>query len=310
MIKRLAIVAAALAALATAAVALAAPDRTGTVAVGTPYSWEGGPLTGAAATAEVEQEVPCDAPQQCDRTLLKAEPGQMTVDIKGDDNAVDLDMFVYRSDKDGTVGKFIKSSTGSTAQEHTVFEAEEGYYLVTVTPATAAGAMLTGKASELPLPPAPADQTFGNDPTLPSGGSGGAGGGSTGGGTSGGGQATSLANDLAPTTVARKPGSRNVRSLTGTARDRDGKIAYVDVALARVAGKGCQTLSASGKFVKIKKCTAPHFIRAKGTTSWKLSLKRKLKPGRYVVYAQATDNFGRADEGFGSANAKRFTVKE
>jgi hypothetical protein len=315
MTRRIALLAVAVTALTTA-VALAAPDHTGSLTPNGPaFTWDGGPLTGGAATSDVEAAVPCDPPQACDQTLLKVDPGQATVDITSSDpNAVDLDMFVFRSDKDGNAGKSVKSSTGPSATEHVVFEADAGYYLVKVTPATAAGGTFKGKATELPLPPAPADQTFGNDPNLPSSG-GGSGGGSTGGGTgttTGGGtpQATSLANDLAPSTVAKKPGSRRVRALSGTARDRDGKVAYVDVALARVAGTGCQTLTASGSFVKIKKCTAPHFVRAKGTTAWKLALKRALKPGTYVVYARATDNLGRVDAGFGSANAKRFTVKK
>ena len=309
MTGRIAALAVAVTAITTA-VAFAAPDHTGSVEPNGPaFTWDGGPLTGGSATSDLESQVPCDPPGFCDRTLLKVEPGQMTVDISSTDpNSVDLDMFVFRSDKDGTEGKAVKSSAGSTANEHTSFEAEAGYYLVKVTPATAAGGTFKGKASELPLPPEPGETSFGNDPTLPSGGGGTTGGGST--GTTGGGQATSQANDLAPTTTAKRPGSRGVRALTGTARDRDGRVAYVDVALARVAGKGCQTLAASGKFVKIKKCTAPHFVRAKGTTSWKLSLKHALKPGKYVLYARATDNLGRADEGFGSANAKRFTVKK
>ena len=310
MRTRIAIIAAALAALATAAVALAAPDRNGAVtAAGPAFTWDGGPLTGASETSDVEEKVPCDAPQACDQTLLKVDAGQMTVDTSSDDpSSQDLDMFIYRSDKDGTVGKFIKSSTGPDPNEHAVFEAEPGYYLVKVSAALAAGGTFKGKASELPLPPLPPEQTFGNDPNPPSGGSTGSTGGGTG-ATSGGGPATSLANDLAPSTTAKKPKSRNVRSLSGTARDRDGRVAYVDVALARVVGKGCQTLTASGKFVKVRKCTAPHFLRAKGTTSWKLSLQRKLKPGKYVLYARATDNLGRIDAGFGAANAKRFVVK-
>jgi hypothetical protein len=313
MTRRIALLAVAVTALTTA-VALAAPDRTGSLTPDGPaFTWDGGPLTGESQYTDVEAVAPCDPPQACDRTLLKVEGGQVTVDTTSKDpNTTDLDMFVYRSDKDGTEGKSIKTSAGPTADEHAVFEADPGYYLVKLMPANATGGTYKGKATELPLPPVPADQTFGNDPNLPS--SGGSGGGSTGGGTGtttggGTGQATSQANDLAPSTTARKPRSRRVRALSGTARDRDGKIAYVDVAVARVVGKGCQTLTASGSFVTIKKCTAPHFVRARGTTAWKLSLKRALRPGTYVVYARATDNLGRVDAGFGSANAKRFKVK-
>ena len=315
MSKKIVLVAVLATALMTA-VALAAVDRKGRLTAGGPaYTWTGGPLTGGSADSDVESQAPCDAPQACDRTLLQVDPGQVTIDTSsGDPNSVDMDLFVYKSDKDGAQGALVKSSAGGDPTEHVSFEAAAGYYLVKMTPAIAAGGTFKGKASELPLPPPPPEGSYGNDPSLPSsgGGSGGSGGssgsaGATDGGTSG--QATSQADDLAPSTVARRPGSRRVRALSGTATDRDGRIAYVDVALARVASKSCQTLTASGRFVKIKKCTAPHFLRAKGTTAWRLALKHALKPGRYVLYARATDNLGRVDAGFGAANAKRFTVK-
>jgi hypothetical protein len=314
MSKKILLVAVLATALFTA-VALAAPDRKGSLTPGGPaFSWTGGPLTGTYADSDAEAQAPCDVPQTCDQTLLQVDAGQVTVDTSSDDpNSVDMDLFVYKSDKDGTQGDLVKSSAGGDPTEHVSFEATAGYYLVKMTPAIAAGGTYKGKASELPLPPPPSEQTYGNDPTLPSsgGGSQGAGGqdgsGSTSG--SGGGQATSLADDLAPTTTARRPGGRRVRTLTGTARDRDGRVAYVDVGLVRIAGKRCSSLTASGRFVRIKKCGAPRFLRARGTTSWSLALRHALASGRYVLYARATDNLGRIDAGFGAANSKRFTIR-
>ena len=42
------------------------------------------------------------------------------------------------------------------------------------------------------------------------------------------------------------------------------------------------------------RCVPTRFLRAKGTTSWRLALSRRLPAGRYAIYARAVDIAGRA----------------
>lgn len=311
--RRIIAMAVAAMALLITATALAAQDRSGTITVNGPaYAWDGGPVTGAVATAEVGDSVPCDVPgKDCDDTLLTVDAGQVSVKTSSaDPNSADLDLYVYRSDANATEGKFIKSSTGPDASEQVTFDAEAGNYLVRVVPATAAGGTFKGEAKELPPVPRPpvTPPDYGTDPT-PSGGSGsGSGTTTTGGGTNGSG--TFPADDRAPDTKVTAPSAKNaIRSLHGTATDADGSIAYVDVALVRVGTKSCKGLTAGGSFKKVKKCAAPRFLRAKGGKKWSLKLKHALTAGKYVVFARATDDQGRPEGGFGPANRRTFTVK-
>ena len=60
-------------------------------------------------------------------------------------------------------------------------------------------------------------------------------------------------------------------------------------------------MTAKGSFTKTK-CAAPKYLAAKGTTSWSLKLKKKLKKGSYVVLVKATDDTG-------NTSTARTTVK-
>lgn len=311
--RRIIAMAVAAMALLITATAFAAPDRSGSVAPNGPaYAWDGGPITGAVATAEVGDSVPCDVPgKDCDDTLLTVEAGQAAVKTSSDDaNSADLDLYVYRSDANGTEGKFIKSSTGPDASEQVTFDADAGNYLVRVVPATAADGTFKGEAKELPAVPRPpvTPPDYGTDPA-PAGSGGGSGSGTTtGGGTNG--SAAFPADDRAPDTKVTAPSTKKaIRSLHGTATDSDGSIAYVDVALVRVGAKSCKGLTVNGSFKKVKKCAAPRFLRAKGGKAWSLKLKHALTAGKYVVFARATDDQGRPEGGFGPANRRTFTVK-
>jgi hypothetical protein len=293
------LISAALGSLATAT-AIAAPDHTGTVAAGAPaFTWEGGPISGSLATTDVYLNVPCDSPgNDCDDTLLQTTvnggaTAQGSVKITGPENT-DLDLFVYRSDASGEPGAFVKSSAGSTANEQVTFEVDPGYYLVRVYAATAAAASYKGEAKVIARP-IPGEVNYGVDPADP------------GAGQAGGGR-TTLANDLAPTSTARPPRLRQSRALTGTARDQDGKVAYVDVALVRTLSRSCLALTATGRWRKIAKCSAPPFLRAKGTTRWRLMLPRRLAKGLYIVSSRATDNLGRREGGFNRRNQVRFRI--
>src|SRR3954452_21227248 len=113
------------AAAIVAAVALAAPNHSGTVSQAAPYKWDGGPVSGANETASVSSQS-CSLPASgCDFTLLHtSEDGQLSVRVEGpDDGATDIDLYLYASDKDGKQGDPLKSSTGSTATESVVYDA-------------------------------------------------------------------------------------------------------------------------------------------------------------------------------------------
>jgi hypothetical protein len=293
------LIAASLGTLATAT-AIAAPDHTGTVTAGAPaFTWEGGPISGSLATTDVYLNVPCDAPgNDCDDTLLNVSvsgggTAQGSVKITGPANT-DLDLFVYRSDANGEPGAFVKSSAGSTANEQVTFEVDPGYYLVRVYAATAAAATYKGEAKVIARP-LPGEVNYGVDPADP------------GAGQSGGGS-TTLSGDLAPTSTVRAPRSSRPRVLTGTARDADGKVAYVDVAVVRKLSRSCLALTATGRWRKLAKCSAPRFLRAKGTTRWRLTLPRGLTKGLYIVSSRATDNLGRREAGFDKRNQVRFRI--
>jgi hypothetical protein len=282
--------------------AAVAADHSGSVtADSAAFTWDGGPLNGALSTTDVYENVPCDAPgNDCDDTLINVlvpagHTAQGTVTIAGGtDN--DLDLFLYRSDASGKVGDPIQDSAGPDANESLTFDADPGYYLIRVVAATATDATYKGTV-KIVSRPVPGEVNYGVDPADPgAGGQNGLG-------------PTSLANDLAPTTIAKPPASSQSRLLRGTARDRDGKVAYVDVGLVQVRKSGCRTLRPNGTWVRIRKCSVPTFIRAKGTTRWSLKLRKRLAKGTYVVFSRATDNLGRREGGFNRRNRIRFVVK-
>jgi hypothetical protein len=70
-----------------------------------------------------------------------------------------------------------------------------------------------------------------------------------------------------------------------------GKVARVEVAISRKAGKGrCRFVTRSGKLTSARKCSKPVFLKATGTTRW--SLSTKLKPGKYTILVRARDAAG------------------
>jgi hypothetical protein len=71
-----------------------------------------------------------------------------------------------------------------------------------------------------------------------------------------------------------------------------GKVARVEVAISRKAGKKCRFVASSGKLGSARKCSRPVFLRAKGTTSWSLSVKRKLPHAKYTILVRARDAAG------------------
>ena len=125
------------------------------------------------------------------------------------------------------------------------------------------------------------------------------------------GQGASPSANAAPNSYVSSPragSKRTIRRITGTTSD-DGDVARVGVGLVRRTAKGCVGLDAKGRWVRLAKCTVPPMLPARGTVSWTLTLKRALSPGRYVVYARATDTEGAVEGGYGRENAVPFTIK-
>ena len=71
-----------------------------------------------------------------------------------------------------------------------------------------------------------------------------------------------------------------------------GKVARVEVAISRKAGKKCRFVASSGKLGSARKCSKPVFLKAKGTTTWNLGLKRKLPHAKYTILVRARDAAG------------------
>jgi hypothetical protein len=102
-------------------------------------------------------------------------------------------------------------------------------------------------------------------------------------------------------------------------------LAKVDIALLRRVGKtaafsrhkakpSCQWLrSGRAKFKRLKpkhgKCATPRFLRAQGTSSWVFRLRKGLPPGKYVLYARATDSSGNAETGFSAKQGNRIAFR-
>jgi hypothetical protein len=76
--------------------------------------------------------------------------------------------------------------------------------------------------------------------------------------------------------------------LRGRASDAGcgGGVARVEVAISRKAGKKCRFIGAAGS----RSCAKPVFLKAKGTTSWSLTVK--LPRGGYTVQVRARDRAG------------------
>ena len=153
------------AALAAAAPALAAPARTGELndVDHLSYSWDfAGPGTGLFGDATVADHAPCTAvAQTCDFTLIHVggqTPGDLAITTSTTDQTlVDLDSYIYASDKDGTQGDQLAQANGFTPNETASTAVEPGgYYLVKVAYMTGFGAY-SGKAEFAPFVPDPED---------------------------------------------------------------------------------------------------------------------------------------------------------
>src|SRR4051812_22300972 len=162
--RRLLLVTAA-AVLAAGAPAFAAPARTGEIndVDHLSYGWDfAGPGIGLMGDATVADHAPCTAvAQTCDFTLIHVggqTPGDLAVTTSTSDKTlVDLDTYIYASDKDGTQGDQLALANGFTPNETASTSVDPGrYYLVKVAYMTGVGAY-SGKAEFTPFVPDPED---------------------------------------------------------------------------------------------------------------------------------------------------------
>ena len=71
-----------------------------------------------------------------------------------------------------------------------------------------------------------------------------------------------------------------------------GKVARVQVAVIKKAGKRCRFLTADGALLKPVTCAIPASIVASGKRHWKVHPRHRVPPGHYVVVAVAIDDVG------------------
>jgi hypothetical protein len=123
------------------------------------------------------------------------------------------------------------------------------------------------------------------------------------------------ADTLAPTsTITAITRGRTTVRIRGTAIDHgcgvNGSLARkrvtrVWVSIARRLAHGrCRYVAARGLGPAMP-CTRPRYVRARGTSSWSLTLHRPLPAGRYVVSTRAIDKAGNTER---RGNRARFTI--
>jgi hypothetical protein len=116
--------------------------------------------------------------------------------------------------------------------------------------------------------------------------------------------AAHCADNSPPVTTYRRGGAIHARRRTfvlrGRARDRGcgGHVQRVQAALAkRTVGprlsrrttKSCRFVRANGQLTKSRSCSRRVWLRARGTSAWKLTIHRRLPRGYYKVWARGID---------------------
>jgi subtilase family serine protease len=111
----------------------------------------------------------------------------------------------------------------------------------------------------------------------------------------------SCTDATAPRSRFKRSSTRATRRrlvLAGRATDRGcgahgaGKVKRVRVAVARMKGGRCRFLALKAGFSKPRSCRSAGYLVARGTTKWKLTLRRRLPAGTYRAYVRATDAAG------------------
>lgn len=276
---------------AGATVAVAAPKRTTKLGNDTlTYSWEGGPVSGTPLVSTVDDSL----------VELTAE-GALTVTVAANAStspAADLDVDLYKSDKDGAISgdPLVSGAEAGNDEKVTAKNLKTGFYVVRVSAWSGVQEGFDGKASLAPTETAPAPGEAPPGETPP------------GSETPPPAPTAAPAADQTPDATITKASKR---SFSGTATDDKG-VARVEVALVKAGKKGkcTQLTSTKRKFGKLGKCAAPtKYLTAKGTTSWSLTLRKPLKKGRYTLYARAVDSAGQAQAGYAAANRRAFKIR-
>lgn len=149
--------------LLLAAPSAAAPDRSGAVGRdAVEHTWAGKTASGFVYGSDVSSKVPActNGVFACDQTLLEVrDGGKLTVrivgeGIQGQDTMTDLDLHVYKSDAQGTMGQLLGEATSPAADETvTLTKLPAGHYLVYVDWYLGAGSYKgTAKLVPTPLP--------------------------------------------------------------------------------------------------------------------------------------------------------------
>jgi hypothetical protein len=75
---------------------------------------------------------------------------------------------------------------------------------------------------------------------------------------------------------------------------RPAKVARVQVAVQKVAGRKCRNLRSAKtrKLTRAGRCSKRRWLRARGTRTWRFTVTRRLARGRYRVFVRAVDAAG------------------
>ena len=123
---------------------------------------------------------------------------------------------------------------------------------------------------------------------------------------------------------ARRPSGR-VRRFSGAAKGgsagkakiaaRRLRVTRVHVAVRRLGGKGCRWV-ASARTLRLRTiparkagCDRPVWLRARGTTRWRLGLRKALPSGRYVLMSRATIAAGFPEARFSARDGNRVVFR-
>jgi len=165
---RLAVVA--LAAMAVVPASALAADRSGAVTTEkNKFEWDSKLGTGFTTLTNLHNTIPCGTPgiHDCDFTLIKVTdnefPGTLAVtNASSDPNAVDTDLYVYASDKDGNNNGQLATSAQSspTPNEATSVNTDigESWFLIEIDYTDNIGGTIHGTATYTPTPPEPEEE--------------------------------------------------------------------------------------------------------------------------------------------------------
>lgn len=276
-------------ALALPSAAHAQADRTIAAGDSPTFTFEGAAAFGANVSTEAGEPQCLAPPFSCDTTLIELKkPGLYTFNVDVPDTS-DIDSYLYESDASGTKGKLLKEGAGFVGDDEVLaYDADPGYVLFVGAYylSLQMGFTVNGTFEAATTEPAPAPGT----PATPA--------------------ATNRLPEATITKLAKSAKASKIKSFTGTAKDADGKVARVEVGLVkRGSGGKCTQLVARGRFTSTGKCTPTKFLKAKGTTSWRYKLPKRLAKGKYVLFARAVDDKGAVQGGFAPASKKAFTVR-